>query len=181
MATSFSAQIKGWNANFERYVEEVVKSAAEDVAEEMTRPGPSIASTRMAIAKGGLGAKGRGKGRMAIQGPVRPSSGGGRLPIDTGFLRASFLTSTTAMPRIDSSKIPEEGKTYPFEEAEISLVVQGWDMARPLYLGFTAAYAAAMEFGANGSQPYAFVGLAVQKWPQFVQERVSEAKAKYGL
>lgn len=140
MAGSFSATIDAWVAESQRRLEAVVKTAAQDVAEEITRP---------------VGA-------------------GGRMKIDTGYLRASLLASTAAMPMIDRDSRPAEGGVY--GDPNVSLVIAGAQMGEPIYLGFTASYAAHREYGARGQSPDGFVRGAADQWQRIVREAVSKVK-----
>jgi hypothetical protein len=97
----------------------------------------------------------------------RPRSEGGRMRVDTGFLRASLMASTSAMPRINPSARPTEGGTY--QVADISAALLNFQMGETLYIGYTASYAAYREYGTRGQPPDAFVRLAAQRWPATVK------------
>jgi hypothetical protein len=106
---------------------------------------------------------------------------GGRMRVDTGFLRASLMASTSAMPLIDPKKGPVEGQTYAFDAEVIEAVIAGSELGDTIYLGYTAAYAAHREYGARGQAPDAFVRTAAQQWPQIVDEKAAELKSRLGL
>lgn len=178
--TSFSAEIAEWARNVEGAVEAIIKESAQDVVEEMQKVGYSVAAQKKAITKG-LGSVGRGKNRKAIQGPVAATGGGGNLPVDTGFLRASLMASASAMPQIERGKRPVDGKAYAFDFGEIEAVIAGADTSKPLFFGYTAAYANAVHWGLNGQTPRRWVSLAAQKWSQYVDARAAEAKSRLGL
>lgn len=179
-ASSFAATIGEWAKDVEGAFEAIVKESAQEVVADMQRVGPSIASTQAAIAKG-IGSAGRGKKKTQAQGPVQALGDGGRMPVDTGFLRASLMASTAAMPPIQSGKVPAEGKAYTFSDTQVTAVVAGSDLGQTIYFGYTAAYAAAMEYGANGGPAYAFVRTAAQRWPAIVDAKAAELKSRLGL
>ena len=102
----------------------------------------------------------------------RPAASGGSMPIDTGFLRNSFvagLNGSTSLTGADSYVAAIAG-------ANLGDVVDG---------GWTAAYAARIEFGFNGTDSLGrkfnqsgrgFARKAVMRWPEIVRESVRKAK-----
>lgn len=110
----------------------------------------------------------------------RPRGAGGRLRVDTGFLRASLLGSTAAMPSIDPNARPAEGATYPAGQ-QVELTIAGLTIGQPFYAGYTASYAAAREYGARGQPPDAFVRTAAQGWQAIVAKREAELMRRLGL
>lgn len=110
---------------------------------------------------------------------------GGKMPIDTGFLRASLMASTAQMPTLDDS--PEKDKSYPDDNAQIELVIAGAQLGQTIYLGFTAVYARRLEYGFTGTdslgrtynqQGLGFVRKSAQKWPLIVKESATKIKAR---
>ncbi|MCE7028473.1 HK97 gp10 family phage protein [Jiella avicenniae] len=106
-------------------------------------------------------------------------------PVKTGFLVNSLLLSTTAMPAIKETEKPADGAKY--APAEISASIIGEGFGSVLYAGYTAAYAARLEFGFEGvdtlgrvyrQSPRMFVGLAAQNWPNIVQRNAQRLSAK---
>lgn len=110
----------------------------------------------------------------------RPVGQGGRMRVDTGFLRASLLASSTSMPAISAAK-PVEGGTYTPDFGQIEAVIAGADVGDTLYFGYTASYAGYREYGANGQPADGFVRLAAQNWPIIVDRKAAELKARLGL
>jgi hypothetical protein len=99
---------------------------------------------------------------------------GPAMRVDTGFLRRSLLESTTAMPTIDPNAKPG---SFAYEAPPtVSLVIAGWELGKPLYMGFTAAYAAHREYGANGQAPDAFVRTAAAQWQQIVNRNAAQVR-----
>jgi hypothetical protein len=110
----------------------------------------------------------------------RPVGQGGRMRVDTGFLRASLLASSTSMPAISAAK-PVAGGTYTPDFGQIEAVIAGADIGGTLYFGYTASYAGYREYGANGQPADGFVRLAAQNWPIIVDRKAAELKARLGL
>ncbi|CAD7023157.1 hypothetical protein REJC140_00112 [Pseudorhizobium endolithicum] len=111
----------------------------------------------------------------------KPVAQGGRMRIDTGFLRASLMASTAAMPRINPGAQPSEGGSYSADFGQIEAVIAGADVKDTLYFGYTAAYAGFREFGSNGQPPDAFVRSAAQQWQGIVERQAAELKRRLGL
>jgi hypothetical protein len=99
---------------------------------------------------------------------------GGRMRVDTGFLRKSLMESTSAMPVIDAMARPT-ALSYSAPPA-VSLVIAGWELGQPLYMGFTAAYAAYREYGTSGQPPDAFVRSAAAQWQQIVNRNAARVR-----
>lgn len=110
-----------------------------------------------------------------------PRAMGGRMRVDTGFLRASLMGSTSMMPPINPSAKPVEGQAYGYDAGSIEAVIAGADLGQTLFFGYTAAYAGHREYGARGQAPDAFVRTAAQKWPQIVDAKAAELKSRLGL
>lgn len=110
-----------------------------------------------------------------------PRGAGGRMRVDTGFLRASLLASTTAMPQIVPGSHPAPGSAHAYDGVSIEAVIAGSELGQTLFFGYTAGYAAHREFGARGQPPDAFVRTAAQMWPAIVGEKTAELKSRLGL
>ncbi len=110
-----------------------------------------------------------------------PVGQGGRMRVDTGFLRASLLASSTSMPAINASSKPTEGMAYSPDFAQVEAVIAGADTGDTLYFGYTAAYAGHREYGANGQPADGFVRMAAQNWPIIVDRKAAELKSRLGL
>ncbi len=107
------------------------------------------------------------------------------VPVDTGFLRASFLASTESMPLIDAGKQNKERASFSEDFGQISTVIEGAKLGQTIYLGWTAAYALRIEFGFNGKDslgreyhqpPKAFARLAAAEWPTIVAGVAASAR-----
>jgi len=110
-----------------------------------------------------------------------PVGAGGRMRIDTGFLRASLMASTASMPSINPGAKPVEGGAYSYNEGQIEAVIAGAELGDTIFFGYTAAYAAHREYGARGQPADAFVRLAAQNWGITVDRNAAKVKAAFGL
>jgi len=89
---------------------------------------------------------------------------GGKMRIDTGFLRASGQLSYTGMPTG-----PERGTkdgTYQWDAGNIELALSTATIGDTIFFGWSAAYAAAREFHDG------FLSSAVQRWQIIVDKNV---------
>ncbi|ETA72336.1 MULTISPECIES: hypothetical protein [Mesorhizobium] len=96
----------------------------------------------------------------------------------TGFLRASLMASTSAMPTLSRDN---PGVAVPPDLGDVILVINGADLGDTLYLGYTASYAAVVAYGANGTRPRPWVAMAAQRWQMIVDQKATEIKARLGL
>ncbi|TRC78514.1 HK97 gp10 family phage protein [Mesorhizobium sp. WSM4310] len=96
----------------------------------------------------------------------------------TGFLRASLMASTTAMPTLSREN---PGAPVPPDLGDVILVINGVDLGDTLYLGYTANYAAFVHYGAQGRAPRPWVTMVAQRWVMIVEAKAAEVKARLGL
>src|SRR5262245_20254248 len=105
-----------------------------------------------------------------------PRSAGGNMPVDTSFLQNSLVGVVgTEPPPMTASG---EGGPQLGNATAIEALIANWQMGQTLSFGFIAVYAARQNYGFTGTdslrrnynQPGRhFVELAVQQWPQIVQ------------
>lgn len=173
MANDFAVPIEAWVAETADLMEGVLHEATQRTIEIMQTPGPSKASTKMAIEKGaGLGKNGRNSKKA--MGPVGPGTGGGRLPVDTGFLWHSLVVSLDGMPQMRDN--PTEATTYTYNPGPINMVVSNATLGDTIFAGYAAKYAAKVNY----SYGYMFVDMATQRWSQTVNAVVQELKGRMG-
>ena len=91
----------------------------------------------------------------------RPTAQGGRMRVDTGFLRNSLATSLN-------------GSTALSGPDGYILVVAGMKVTDTLTAGWTASYAAHREYGARGQSPDYFMRGAAQKFEAFARANVAK-------
>lgn len=96
---------------------------------------------------------------------------GGKLPIDTGFLRSSYAVSMNGMP-LGLGEPPSRDATYRFDSGAVDLVINNAEIGDTIFGGWTARYARVQE-ERNG-----FQRSAAQRWPQIVNVVVGEVKAR---
>lgn len=121
----------------------------------------------------------------------RPAEGGGNMPVDTGYLRASLLASTDAPPDVREDAVGEKKKDYkPLTDDEgltgnVAVIISGAQIGQTIYVCYTAAYARRIEYGFSGEDSLGrvynqagrgFVRLAAQRWPLIVEEVVNDLK-----
>ena len=157
---SFSAQVDEWCRQTEARMLAVFRESAQRVISEMQKVGPSAKS---------------------------PGGGaGGAMPVDTGFLRASLMT-TLNQPTSQVKFKDDAIGAYVWEEGQVQLVILAAKIGDSIYAVYTAAYARRMEYGFSGTDSlgrtynqrgYGFVRLAAQKWQSIVQAVVAEAKGR---
>lgn len=99
-------------------------------------------------------------------------------PVDTGFARASWRASTESMPPIDPNAKGGKGGAYSADLGEISGAISGAQLSGTIYIGATASYILALEYGHSNQAPQGFVRLAAAQWPSIVSSVVAEAKAR---
>lgn len=74
------------------------------------------------------------------------------VPVDTGFLRASLMASTTAMPQMTRAN---PGVPVPQDVGDIVLVIAGAEIGDTILLGYSSNYAAMVHFGTQERAPSA--------------------------
>ena len=125
-----------------------------------------------------LRAVGRGSVQEVVSIAQRPVGNGGRMRVDTGFLRASIQAGLGAMPRGPTTNDGGYGgkRKYPvgaqIDGTPVPAVLLQWDPAKPipLYIGWTANYARPREYKDG------FLRGAVQKWPTIVRREATRAR-----
>lgn len=108
-----------------------------------------------------------------------PRGAGGFMRVDTGFLRAS-LVATTSVALPPTIEKPEGDGKFSYDAGQISLVIAGADIQTPITVVYTANYARHREYGVKGQAPDRFVALAAQQWPRIVNEVCAEAQRRVG-
>lgn len=96
----------------------------------------------------------------------------------TGFLRASLVASTTAMPMLTREN---PGVPVPADLSDVVLVINGADIGDTIYLGYTANYGAFVHYGARGRPGRPWVDMVAQRWESIVAAKAAEVKARLGL
>lgn len=141
----------------------LARLSVQEVIDIAQTPGGSVASTKKAIKKG-LG----GRGKRKRQGPVARQGKGGKMRVDTGFLRASGQLSFTGMPSGPVRGDP--AKTYEYDGETTTLKLSSLILGQTVYFGWTAAYAAIRETYDG------FLSSAVQQWPAIVAKITEQIK-----
>lgn len=90
---------------------------------------------------------------------------GGRMPVKTGFLWQSGLSSLNAPP--EGEAVGDWKESYSWVGEQLAVTLQRMKLGDTFYFGWTAFYASVQEV-ANG-----FLGAAVQNWQRHVDNAVS--------
>lgn len=97
---------------------------------------------------------------------------GGKMRVDTGFLRASGRISLTGMPSGPSRPPQDAGDaTYTLDEASITAGLAGVDLGDVIYFGWSAEYARHREVYDG------FLESALMNWQKIVDVNVRKVKA----
>jgi len=109
-----------------------------------------------------------------VEDAQRPVSKGGRMPVDTSFLRNSHVSGLNGSTSLSGA----ESYVTTIANSELGDTIDG---------GWTAEYALRIEFGLTGAdslgrkynqKPTFFARGAAQKWPDFVKENAAKLKGK---
>lgn len=103
-----------------------------------------------------------------------------RIPIDTGFARASIQASLSQMPKVSPGKAGERNVTYPDTTPAVVLTIAGADLGDTFYVGWTAAYVVMLEYGHSMQAPLGFVGITAEEWPGIVREVTAQLGNRLG-
>lgn len=147
---SFAAEVERWAEATEVKLRAVFRQSAQDVIEAMQEVGPSKANP--------------------------DSTGTGRMPVDTGFLRASLVVQLNADPPPANVGNPNPNGRYSWAPAAMTLVINGADIGDRITAGFTANYANLVEYGSSKTPAYGFVQYASGQWQQIVRRNVERAR-----
>lgn len=110
------------------------------------------------------------------RGMTTPVAKGGKMRVKTGFLRASLMASTTAMPKLDPKAVPDADAadgSYTLSFGPVNAVIMGATLLESIYLGFTAAYAGHREVWDG------FIEGARLKWPETVKRNTDKARKAF--
>lgn len=145
MGATFVASVSDWATKSNARMKGIIQESAHSLIEQAQTVGPSVAN---------------------------PSGGaGGRMPVDTNFLRASMAVSFDGMPVGPSKGDPKTA--YQYDEAAVTLMIARYELGQTIYAGWTAAYSVFPE------EKYGFCRGAAQNWQSIVSQVVQEAKANY--
>lgn len=100
-----------------------------------------------------------------------------RIPVDTGFARASIRVSFESMPQIDAAARGDPNKNYLYDVAGIILTINSAQPGQTIYIGWTANYIPYLEWGHSDQAPNGFIGVTELEWPQIVAGEIEKAKA----
>jgi len=141
MSDNFHLQVKAWVDATEEQMLAVARNSIQAVVEDAQLEGPS---------------------------KKNPAGKGGRMRVDTGFLRSSGVAALNAVPRGPTRG--EKDKTYTWDGQALLTVLMKMKLGDTFYFGWTAHYARYREVFDG------FVIGATGKWQQIVDEQVRRFK-----
>jgi hypothetical protein len=100
-----------------------------------------------------------------------------RVPVDTGFTRASVRASKQSMPPLVDGARPEDGKSYAYDPGQVTMVIASAELGETVFIGWTSSYALALEMGHSKQAPAGFVAITAIEWPQIVKGEIAKAQA----
>ena len=95
---------------------------------------------------------------------------GGKMRVDTGFLRASGQLSFDGLPTGPTRGDAEQD--YEFDEQTVIAGLAGLELGIPVFFGWTANYARVREMFDG------FLSSAIQNWPSIVDKFTEEIKMR---
>ena len=102
-----------------------------------------------------------------------------RIPVDSGFARASIQASLSGMPPVGSGK-PAKGQSYAYNGGAVVGVIAQAKIGDVIHVGWTANYAGVLENGHSQQAPSGFVAISVMEWAAIVRAVTAEAQAIAG-
>jgi len=93
---------------------------------------------------------------------------GGRMRVDTGFLRASGAASLGGLPFGDTQ--PADGESYTYSDSDVALVINQAGLGDTVFFGWTANYARPRE-ARDG-----FLRTSAQMWQAIVSNNVNRVQ-----
>lgn len=109
----------------------------------------------------------------------RPIAAGGRMRVDTGFLRASALATTSSALPGPIFK-PDGDVRHSYDSGQIALTIAGADLEDVITIVWTANYARPRNYGSRGQPGDHFRDLAAQQWTNIVSQVAAEAQSRAG-
>jgi HK97 gp10 family phage protein len=103
-----------------------------------------------------------------------------RIPVDTGYARASIRASLTEMPQIDLQSRGNRNTQYKYDDSSIVATIASAKLDETIYIGWTASYVQFLEYGSSKQAPNGFIGLAVQQWQHTIDQVTMELKSRVG-
>ena len=148
--SNFAATVQALSEKYQRQTRAVMRGSVQEVVSKAQRVGESK--------------KGIGGGKNE----------GGRMRVDTGFLRASLAASTGSMPTGESVN-PDptaDGVVFQYEGTDISMALLNWQAGETMYVGWTANYARPREYRDG------FLRGAVEEWDGIVKNTVHNVRRR---
>lgn len=115
----------------------------------------------------------RGSLRDVIDMAQVPVAKGGRMRVDTGFLRASGRASLTGLPSGNGQRPPNALKNqFQFDGEAVNATLLKMQLGDTFYWGWIANYAQVRELYDG------FLGMAIQRWQEIVSANSEKFRGK---
>jgi len=101
-----------------------------------------------------------------------------RIPIDTGYARASIQVSLDGFVPTEARSNRDADKRYADTTPVAIAVIAGATLEDTIFIGWTANYAIFLENGHSQQAPGGFVAISAQEWPFIVAQVTAEAKER---
>jgi hypothetical protein len=109
-----------------------------------------------------------------------PSTKGGNMPIDTGFLRASVVGALNS-PVLTATAKPNGPTAFQYDGGvQVETALASLELGDVFHVAWTANYAIHVEYGARGRPGRAFARSAISRWQTTVAQVAAEARARGG-
>lgn len=142
---NFAAAVDAWTKKSKARCTAVLRQSTQSLIDDAQTVGPSVEN---------------------------PSGGaGGKMPIATGFLRASMAISLDGMPSGPSRG--DANSAYSYDDSAVTLKLAGVEVGKTIYAGWCAEYAPYVE------ERYGFCRSAAQNWQSHVNAAIAQAKSEF--
>lgn len=121
----------------------------------------------------------RSAAQEVIEEMQKPVTGGGNMPVDTGFLRASLQVGVNSGPvpanRPNPNPSAPKGSLDTYTSEVASLAIAGANIGDTIYATYSANYGPHVEYGTSKMQARGFVRLAAAQWQVIVDHQTVRA------
>jgi hypothetical protein len=105
-----------------------------------------------------------------------PKAKGGRMPVQTGFLRNSIASGLNGVTFPTRPRPQGQERLGDPDPTSYTLTIGQLDLGDVARFAWTAEYAIFQELGTSAFAGNHFVGVAAAKWPQFVEANARRIK-----
>lgn len=168
---SFEGQVDAIVVDTIAKMQVLMQASVQEVIEIAQTPGISARAVSDDIAAG-IGADGKRRSKKRYGPITAPQNKGGKMRVDTGFLRASGQISFNGMPT--GPIRGEADKKYKYEATLTTTEIAKWAIGKTLFFGWTAEYAKYRE-AYDG-----FLESAIMRWQEIVNRNTEKLRGITG-